>query len=210
MGRSALLLTVTMAPEPLHWFCLQSPGVCIATGVPLAVKLKPHTCAEHVRVWHSVSVPAHCVGALHCTQAPAPSQNDPPLWVHAVSTARGGLDGTPAVQTSSVHCMLSTGTSALSFTLTIAPDPLHWFFLQSPAVCDATGVPLAAKLNPHTFAVQARVWHSVSVPGHVDATTHSTHAPAPLQNEPPFWLHVVPDPVGGLEGMPAVQTSLVH
>jgi hypothetical protein len=120
------------------------------------------------------------------------------------------LEGVPLVQMSLVQVLPSTGTSALSFTVTVEPAPLHWFFLQSPGDCEATGVPAAVNDKPHAFALHVRVWHSVSVPAHVAATTHCTQAPAPLHTAPPFWLQAAPDAVGGFDGMPAVHTSPVH
>jgi hypothetical protein len=48
------------------------------------------------------------------------------------------------------------------------------------------------------------------MPGHVEALTHCTHAPAPSHTVPPFWLQAVPEPTGGFDGVPAEQTSDVH
>jgi hypothetical protein len=105
----------------------------------------------------------------------------PPLWLHVVPTGNGGFDGTPLVQISFVHWLGSTGRSALSLTVTVEPEPLHWFFLQSPAVCIATGVPAAVFETPHEPAEHVRVWHSVSVPAHCVATLHCTQNVAPSQ-----------------------------
>src|SRR5690349_11053783 len=62
---------------------------------------------------------------------------------------------------------------------------------------------------PHTLAMQVRAAHSVSEPGHVVGETHPTQAPAPLHTTPPC-VHALPLAVGGLEGVPSVQTSSVH
>src|SRR5688572_25692682 len=97
-------------PEPLQTFRLQSCGVCELVGVFRAVLDTPHMWLIQVRLWHSVSLPGHWLGALHWTQAPAPSQKVPPLWLHEVLRADGGLEGTPLVQTLSVHWLLSLGT----------------------------------------------------------------------------------------------------
>ena len=105
----------------------------------------------------------------------------PPPWVQAEPAASGGFEGTPAVQTSLVHCWLSTGTSALSATVAIAPAPSHWFFLQSALVCAATGVPAAVNEKPQTLAVHVRVLHSVSCPGQVAAVTQPRQLPAASQ-----------------------------
>ncbi len=67
-----------MAPEPLHWFSWQSPVVCEAITVPFGWKFKPHVFELQVRVWHALSVPAHCAAALHCTQIAAAEQKLPP------------------------------------------------------------------------------------------------------------------------------------
>lgn len=60
------------------------------------------------------------------THMPALSQDVPPFCVHGVPCARGGLDGVPLVQTSSVHSKPSIGKSVFSGALTIPPDPSHW------------------------------------------------------------------------------------
>ena len=44
---------------------------------------------------------------------------------------------------------------------------------------------------PQTLAVHVRAWHSLSVPGQVEAVTQSTHAPLPLQTFP--LPHAAPD-----------------
>lgn len=71
------------------------------------------------------------------------SQSVPPPCEHIVPSGTAGFEGTPAVHTSDVHWLLSTSTSALSLTVTTLPEPLHWFCLQSPGICDETGVPFA-------------------------------------------------------------------
>ena len=73
-----------MLPTPSHTFIWQSFGDCALVGVPNDASFAPQVFPAQARVWHSVSVPAHCVGALHCTQVPVALQNDPPPWLHAV------------------------------------------------------------------------------------------------------------------------------
>ena len=50
-------------------------------------------------------------------------------------------------------------------------------------------VPFGMLLIPHVPAVQVRMWHAVSVPGHSLAAKHWTHAGAV-----PLPLHFVPLP----------------
>jgi hypothetical protein len=181
MGKSALSFTLRVEPAPSHWLTLQSPDVCDAITVPAGIYETPHAPAVQVRVWHALSEPGHCVAAVHCTHDVAPSQYVPPLWLQLALSGNGGFDGTPPEQTSFVHWKPSTGTSALSLTLTVAPEPLHWLDLQSPVDCDATGVPAAVFETPHEPSEQVRVWHSVSVPAHCVAALHCTHELAPSQ-----------------------------
>ena len=61
---------------------------------------------------------------------------------------------TPAVQTSLVHWLLSTGTSALSATLTALPLPSHWLIWQLPVDCVEVGLPAAVLKTPHVPAEQ--------------------------------------------------------
>ncbi len=49
------------------------------------------------------------------------------------------------------------------------------FFLQSFAVCEATAVPLAVKVKPHTLLTHVRVLHSSSTLAQSFATSHPTH-----------------------------------
>jgi hypothetical protein len=46
--------------------------------------------------------------------------------LHGVLSATGGLLGVPAVQRSLVQSFPSTGTSELSITLVVPPNPSHW------------------------------------------------------------------------------------
>ena len=72
-------------------------------------------------------------------------------------------------------------------------------------------MPLAVKFTPQAPAAeQVRVRHSVSEPLHCEATLHATHAPVALQKAPPFWVHTVLTATVGFDGVPFVQTSLVH
>ena len=94
-GRSVPSGAAMMLPVPSHTLSLQSFGDCALVGVPNDTSFAPHTFALQVRVRHSVSVPAHCVAALHCTQVPTALQNDPPPWLHAVLIGWVGFEQTP-------------------------------------------------------------------------------------------------------------------
>src|SRR5204862_1304762 len=119
---------VAVPPWPSHCTCLQSPGVCVVSGVPCVVLATPQTPFVQVRWWHSVSVPGQPEAVRQLTQAPWPSQIV--LVPQLVPAETLGLLGVPAVQTSLVHGLPSTGRSVSSLTVTIAP-PLQTFFLQS-------------------------------------------------------------------------------
>ncbi len=94
----------------------------------------------HENITHMVSVP-QSAALVQPPQWPAPSHFKVPL--QTVFTGLGGFDGTPAVQTSSVHWLLSAGTSVLSSTGVEAPCPSHTAFLQSPAICAVSTLPAA-------------------------------------------------------------------
>ena len=67
-----------------------------------------------------MSVPLQSVAARHWTQAgalPLPLHLVPPFWLHAVPAVSGGFDGMPAVHTSCVQALVSTGMSVSSLTV---------------------------------------------------------------------------------------------
>src|SRR5436305_15320794 len=119
-----------------------------------------------------------------------------------------GFVGVPAVQTSDVQTLLSTGRSRSSLTVVTPPWPLHTFFLQSRGVCAATSVPIATLVTPHAPDMQLRVWHSASVPAQVLAERHWTHFEAPSQTRLP--PHAVPEATGRWAGVPELHSSVVQ
>jgi hypothetical protein len=76
-GTSVLSTIEMMEPAPLQMLSRQSPAIWLDTTVPLAVKLKPHTPAVQVRVWHSVSDPGQSAGVKQLMQVPDPLQTPP-------------------------------------------------------------------------------------------------------------------------------------
>jgi hypothetical protein len=148
------------------------------------------------------------VFTVHWTQFLLPSHLMPPDE-HGVFSGAAGFDGVPEVHTSSVQALPSTGTSESKLTVSTAPEPLHWFCLQSPAVWLLTGVPAAVFVEPQVSLVQAKVLHSVVVPQSL-AARHFAHVPEPLHLIPPPSLHAVPAASGGCEGVPLTQMSPVH
>jgi hypothetical protein len=94
-------------------------------GVPAVVKEVPQVLLVQVRWRQSLSVPGHCDDALHWTHVPKPLQTLPPFWLHGEFKGTGGLLGVPALQTSPVHWLPSTGKSLSSTTLTTFPKPSH-------------------------------------------------------------------------------------
>jgi hypothetical protein len=170
--------TLTTPPAPSHSVLLQSPEACDEITVPALACETPQAPALQVRIWHSVSAPAQSLGVLHSTHEPEPSHTAPPFWSHPAPEAMGGFEGVPFEHTSLVHELPSMGMSALSMAIVTPPEPSHCACLQSPAVWAASLVPAAAYEKPHAPAMQVRVWHSVSWPGHPLAAMHSTHAPA--------------------------------
>src|SRR4051812_15124809 len=119
-----------------------------------------------------------------------------------------GLLGMPAVHTSCVQALPSTGRSKSSLPVATAPWPSQTFFLQSRGVCAETRVPAAVLLVPHWPAMQLRVWQSASVPGQVLADRHSTQWEAPSQTRLP--PQTAPDATGRWEGVPELHSSVVH
>src|SRR3954452_25436918 len=105
----------------------------------------------------------------------------PPQLLPAVTL---GFVGVPAVHTSAVQTLLSTGRSRSSFTVVAPPCPLHTFFVQSRGVCAATSVPVARLGTPQATDTQLRVWHAASVPGQVLAERHATHLDALSHTRP--------------------------
>jgi hypothetical protein len=117
-GTSPFASVGTTLPAPSHWFTLQSPGVCLVAGLPAATKVIAHALFVQVRTEQSASMPGHWLATLQATHDADAEQNDPPFWLHAVSTDFGGWDGTPLVHTSSVHWLPSSeGTSVSSATV---------------------------------------------------------------------------------------------
>src|SRR4029079_11188234 len=142
--------------------------------------------------------PGQLEAVRQVTQAPWPSQI---VFVPQLLPAGTvGLLGVPAVQTSNVQALLSTGRSRSSLTVVTPPWPLQTFFLQSRAVCAATSVPIAMLATPHAPETQLRVWHSAWVPGQVLAERQTTHFDAPSQTRLP--PQVVPDATGRWDGVP--------
>src|SRR5262249_49150237 len=133
-----------------------------------------------------------------------------PGWQASAPGAHTTLlcDGTPAVQMSVVHALLSLGTSLLSTSLTMLPAPSQSLRWQSPAVWLATGVPAIAHGKPQVPALHGGCAHSVIAPGQSLSIRQPVQWPAPSQMLLPPQL--VPAVVGGLLGTPFVQTSLVH
>src|SRR4051812_7770416 len=113
------------------------------------------------------------------------------------------LTGVVPLQVSTVQVVPSSLMSIGSATGTMLPMLSHWLRWQSPAGPDTT-VPIGVLTTPQMpAALQARVWHSVSLPGHWLAVLHCTQTepPAmPLHREPPFWLQGVSAASGGFDG----------
>src|SRR5262245_10288607 len=129
--------------------------------------------------------------------------------LQVVFASSGGLVGTPAVQTSLVHWLVSTGLSVSSLTVWGWPLPSHWTTLQSLAICIAAGsaVPTAVLVTPHVPFVQVCAWQKVSVP-QLAAVTQPTQAPLPLHIR--FVPQTVPVDRFGFRFASFLQTSPVQ
>ena len=117
------------------------------------------------------------------TQFPLPSHIR--LGPHETVAETFMFCGTPLLHVSSVHGLLSPGTSLLSFTVATAPLE-HTSFLQSPGASE-TVIPSFRGADEHVPEAQVKVLHCVSVP-QLPLVTHLTHAGAvalPLHIEPP-------------------------
>src|SRR5262245_13751438 len=166
-------------PWPSHSLTLQSPATCTGVSMPAALFRMPQTFWMQVRVRQSPSDPGQSAAVRQPTQRPCPSHSCPPP--HIVLAAVGGLDGRPAVQTSCVHGLPSTGRSLLSMIAVTFPWPSQRRLLQSPAACSTSTVCAATSETPHAPPRQVRWLHSVSWPGQVAAVRQSTQIPAALQ-----------------------------
>jgi hypothetical protein len=89
--------------------------------------------------------------------------------------------------------------------------------VQAPPVAQPGHIPppqsWPVSLPFFTLSLHVGAWQTLPVQtplGQFAPVTHWTQALAPLQNAPPIWLHAVPEAVGGLDGVPAVQTLFVH
>ena len=80
--------------------------------VPAAVKARPQTLAAQVLVAQKVSAP-HWLGSVQPTHWPAPSQVSVPS-PHASPLSLTGCAGVPALHTSPVQSLLSSGRSVSS------------------------------------------------------------------------------------------------
>src|SRR5439155_22511780 len=122
-GTSPSFGCVVTLPLPSHTLSLQSPSCCTLVNVPDAVLLTPQLPPLHVRWWQSVSVPGQSFGVTQPTQLPLPSHTSPPPQL--VPALTSVCDGVPFVHTSSVHALLSSGTSVSSTFWWESPTPSH-------------------------------------------------------------------------------------
>src|SRR5690242_18392300 len=105
-----------------------------------------------VCVWQAVLVP-QSAAVLQPTQAPVPLQIR--LVPQAVPVATFGFVGRPAVQTSVVQALPSTGRSRSSLTTSALPL-MQIVFLQSPLVWAETAIPLGVSAMPQVPLTQVR------------------------------------------------------
>jgi hypothetical protein len=175
--------------------------------VPAATFITPHWPDTQLRVWQSASVPGQVLVVRHSTQWEAPSHTRlPPQFVPDWTLRWVGV---PALHSSVVQGLSSTGLSLSSLTTCAVPLPSHCWPLQSFAVGSTSFVPAAVNENPQTPpVVQVRVLHGVSEPGQSVATAQPTHCPFALQVFAPPQL----EPAGIIvwDGVPVVQTSFVQ
>ena len=128
-GKSVSRATGAGTPLPSHSSSWQSPAIWLASGsaVPASVFATPHCPpAEHVRAWQKVLAP-QSGGWLQPMQCPALSQCRVPPPPQGGLPCLAGLVGTPAVQTSSVQSLPSTGLSVSSTTSMLLPAPSQVF-----------------------------------------------------------------------------------
>ncbi len=142
------------------------------------------------------------------THMPAPSQWVPPLAVQAVDIPANVDVGDPLLQPSTVQTLPSSaGLSASRLAGTSLPLPSHWFCLQSCSTWSGVGVPAAMAVLPQALFVHWNIRQDVSVPQSL-FIVQPIHWPLPSQ----CWLvpQVVVSGSDGCDGVPLVQTSLVH
>src|SRR3954468_8076005 len=108
--------------------------------------------ALQVWAWQVVSAP-QSAAVMQPTQAPWPLHIR--LVPQLVPLVRFGFVGTPAVHTSPVHALPSTGLSASSLIVIGAPA-MQTLRLQSPGVWLGTAVPSAVLAMPQPPPMQVR------------------------------------------------------
>ena len=168
------------------------------------VQLQTHFCRKQV------SGALHCVSLTHSTQSPSPLQTAPPM-VQGLPELAAGLDGTPLVQTSDVHSMPSTGTSASSIWVVWPPLPSHTSSMQSCSVCcpAGRGVPTWLGLVVHwLLPSHTGSWHVPA--GHWVWSLQRTQLSPPSQYKPPFSLQGSLSAWWVWPGTPLLQDSMVQ
>ncbi len=103
-GTSVSFTIDVTVPMPSHTFEWQSPAVVSVTAVFAASGTNVHAPATQRFLLHAVSwVLSQFASVRHCTQVPAPSHSEPPLWVQPVPLLTGGFEAAPLVHRSCVH-----------------------------------------------------------------------------------------------------------
>jgi hypothetical protein len=182
---------VTTLPAPSHTSSRQSPTVPSPTTWLAGWNATPQVLLTQVCVAQAVSLP-QSAGTLQPTQLPAASHtSEAPQLVPAVT---GTWVGAPLAQPSVVQSFWSSGSSRSSSTSVVPPAPSHTASKQSPTLCEARGVPSAAKPVPHTPALHSATSHSFEGVGQSVASMQPTHTPLPSQKRPT--PHVAPSALG--------------
>src|SRR6185503_4038996 len=187
-GRSPLLATLTMLPRPSHWFCWQSPGVCMLVTVPAAVLLTPQVLPLQVRTWHSVSEPGHWAAVRHWTHTPPAHA---PLWQsplprHIWPSAHLVAHDPPQSTSVSLPFLIPSAQPAA----THMPMPLHsvpppWLHIAPRGLFGCDGTPIEHTSSVHSLPSstgRSAFWLTLTTP------------PAPLHwfslQSPVVWLEV--------------------
>jgi len=186
-------------------------GSAVPTNDPFARRSSMNT---GVDAFESAGVgdpgPTRTTRKVSVLQVGVASQAFEPSAAQSVPGGRAGFEGAPAVHTSFVQTLPSTGRSVSSLADVTPPAPSHTAFLQLPVASGSAAVPACVLMKPQVWSLaHARGRQIVSVPGQSPATTHCTQTPA-LHSLPLLSVHVVPLVLGVKVGTPLTQVSVVQ
>ena len=210
-GTSPLSEALVTSPIPSHCSCWQSPCIwsSLGSGLPTVSGVTTQLPEMHAMGAQKVP-PVQSVSAKQLWQFPLSSHICEPAGPHVPPAFTGGLLGTPAMHTSPVQSLPSTGRSVLSALDCVPPELPHVSSWQSPATWlpEGMAVPTGATTTAHAFVTHTNCTQAVSVP-QCEPVLQPTQLPLPSQYEPPE-AQGVSISAGGNMGAPSTHACVVH